>query len=66
MVSPKGGRVCANVRVVSSGKSDGVRSLFITGLKDECFTCISNCEGGEGEMSVCEGSEGVMSECVQG
>ena len=33
---------------VSSGKSDGVRSLFITGLKDECFTCISNCEGSEG------------------
>ena len=30
---------------VNSGKSDGVRSLFMSGLKDECFTCISNCEG---------------------
>ena len=33
---------------VSSGKSKGVRSLFMSGLKDECFTCISNCEGSEG------------------
>ena len=41
MVSHKGGRVCGNV---SSGKSDGVRSLFMSGLKDECFTCISKCE----------------------
>ena len=49
MVSPKGGRVCANVREgVSSGEGDGVRSLFMSGLKDECFTCISNCEGSEG------------------
>ena len=45
---------------MSSGKSDGVRSLFMSGLKDECFTCISNCEGSE---SVCEGSKGVMSVC---
>ena len=33
---------------VSSGESDGVRSLFMSGLKDEWFTCISNCEGSEG------------------
>ena len=30
---------------VSSGESDGVSLLFISGLKDECFTFISNCEG---------------------
>ena len=36
---------------VSSGKSDGVSSLFMSGFKDECFTCISNCEGSDGVMS---------------
>ena len=44
-VSHKGGRVCANCEGMAIGESDGVRSLFMSGLKDECFTCISNCEG---------------------
>ena len=38
-VSPEGGRVCANCEGVSSGEGNGVSSLLMSGLKDECFTC---------------------------
>ena len=55
----QGRRVCANCEGVSS-----VSSLFITGIKDESFAYISNCESSGGVRWVCEDSEGVMSECV--